>query len=308
MKLAVIGLGKMGSRIASKLLLERHEVLVWNRSQAPVREFELRFKNYELKIAREIEDLVSKLSKPRIIWLMLPAGSATEEVLEEVSKFVEKGDIVIDGANSYYKDTEKRYQGFKKKGIKFLGIGVSGGIIAQKAGFPMMAGGDKNAYEFIKPILDSLAKPNGGFEYFGEGGAGHFIKMVHNAIEYGIMQSIGEGFGLLDNSEYDLDLQKVAKLYQKGTLVCGFMMERTIEVLEKDPRLSKITGIIGKASEETIWAVEEARKNNLPIDVIRRSLEIRNESQTDLKIQKSFAARMVSALRNAFGGHPVSQP
>lgn len=307
MQLAVIGLGKMGSRIASKLLLERHEVLVWNRSQTPVRELELRFKNYELRIAREIEDLVSKLPKPRIIWLMLPAGSATEEVLEEVSRFVEKGDIVIDGANSYYKDTEKRYQDFKKKGIKFLGIGVSGGIVAEKSGCPMMVGGDKNAYEFIKPILDSLAKPNGGFEYFGEGGAGHFIKMVHNAIEYGIMQSIGEGFGVLEKSPYDLDLVKVAKLYQKGSLVSGFMMERTIEVLEKDPGLSKITGVIGKASGETIWAVEEAKKNNLPIDVIQKSLEIRNESQTDLKIQKSFAARMVSALRNAFGGHPVSQ-
>ncbi len=323
MSIGVVGLGKMGSRIAAKLLADGHELVVWNRSEAPIEELKSKIQNHKFQIAKTIEDLINKLEKPRVIWLMLPAhstdsasslqagsgraGSATEEVLEEVSRFIEKGDTVIDGGNSYYKDTEKRYQDFKKKGIKFLGIGVSGGIIAEKEGYPMMVGGDKNAYEFIKPILDALAKPNGGFEYFGEGGAGHFIKMVHNAIEYGTMQSIGEGFGVLEKSPYDLDLVKVAKLYQKGTLVSGFMMERTIEVLEKDSRLSKITGIIGKASGETIWAVEEAKKNNLPIEIIQRSLEIRNKSQTNLKIQRSFAARMVSALRNAFGGHSVSQ-
>jgi len=295
MKIGFIGLGKMGSRMVHKLQKEGHEIVAWNRS------------DHELKNIDSIEKLVKSLEKPRVIWVMLPAGEVTEEALKEVSKFVEEGDIVIDGGNAFYKDTERHFEEFRKMKIRFLGIGVSGGIIASTEGYPMMAGGDKSAYENIKPILDSLSKPNGGYEYFGEGGAGHFVKMVHNGIEYGIMQSIGEGFGVLEKSPYKLDLKKVAQLYQKGTLVSGFMMERTIEVLEKDPELSQITGIIGKASGETIWTVDYAKENNLPLEIINRSLEIRNESEKDEKIQKSFAARMVAALRNAFGGHPIRQ-
>src|SRR3989344_3342237 len=295
MKLGFIGLGKMGSRMVAKLQKEGHEVVAWNRS------------DHELKNIDSIEKLVKSLEKPRVIWVMLPAGEVTEEALKEVSKFVEEGDIVIDGGNAFYKDTERHFEEFRKMKIRFLGIGVSGGIIASTEGYPMMAGGDKSAYENIKPILDSLSKPNGGYEYFGEGGAGHFVKMVHNGIEYGIMQSIGEGFGVLEKSPFKLNLSKVAKLWQKGTIVSGFMMERTIEVLEKDPELSQITGIIGKASGETIWTVDYAKENNLPLEIINRSLEIRNESEKDEKIQKSFAARMVAALRNAFGGHPIRQ-
>ena len=334
MKVGFIGLGKMGSRMAVKLLKEGHSLVVWNRSQQAVDE--LRIKNQEswkrekmhnskfmihdsmageLEVAKTIEGLVKKLKSPRIVWLMLPAhstgsgqaGSPTQEILDEVSKYIEKEDIVIDGGNSHFKDTEKRYRELKTKGIRFLGIGVSGGIIAEKQGYPMMVGGDVSAYQYITTILDSLAKPNGGYEYFGEGGAGHFIKMVHNAIEYGYMQAIGEGFGLLDSSDYNFDLKRIAEIYQKGTLISGFMMERTIEALGSDPKLEKITGFIGKASGETIWAVEEAEKKKLLFAIIKRSLTIRNQSGSDPKIQKSFAARMVSALRNAFGGHPVRQ-
>lgn len=295
MKIGFIGLGKMGARMVSKLRKEGHEIIAWNRSK------------HELKNVETIERLVKSLKSPRVVWAMVPAGEATEEILKEVSKFVEKGDIVVDGGNSHFKDTQTRFEQFQKRGIKFLGIGVSGGIIAAKEGYPMMVGGDKSAYDFIKPILDSLAKPRGGHEYFGTGGAGHFVKMIHNAIEYGIMQSIGEGFGLLEKSPYNLDLLKISKLYQKGTLISGFMMERAIEVLEKDPKLSQITGVIGKASGETIWAVDFAQKKDLLVEIINRSLEIRNESETDPRIQKSFAARMVAALRNAFGGHPIRQ-
>lgn len=313
MKLGFIGLGKMGSRMVMKLLDERHEVVVWNRTSTKVEEFKKKFelklqtskiKNAKnLKVADTIEDLVSSLDKPRVVWSMLPAGHPTQDILDEISKFVEKGDIVIDGGNSRFSDTDMVYDEFKTKGIRFLGIGVSGGLIAFEQGYPMMVGGDKSAYEYILPVLDSLAKPNGGHEYFGIGGAGHFVKMVHNAVEYGYMQSIGEGFGVLEKSHYNLDLKKVANLYRKGTLVSGFMMDRTGEVLQKDPRLEKIDGVIGKASGETIWTVEQAEKEKLPVDVIKRSLQIRNESETDKKIQKSFAARMVAGLRVAFGGH-----
>ncbi len=301
----------MGSRMVTKLLGEGHEVVVWNRTREKIENLKLEIRSLKLRGVLEVVDsvefLVEKLDKPRVVWSMLPAGEATEGILEEVGNYVDDNDIVIDGGNSKYSDTQRRYESFKNKGIKFLGIGVSGGIIAAKEGYPMMVGGDSEAYLGVKPLLDSLAKPNGGYEYFGEGGAGHFVKMIHNGIEYGIMQSIGEGFGILEKSPYDLDLLKVAKLYQKGTLVSGFMMERTVEVLKSDPKLSAIEGVIGKASGETIWALEEASRHGLPVDIIQRSLDIRDESETDKKIQKSFAARMVAALRNAFGGHEVKK-
>ncbi len=296
-----------------KLLKEGHEVVVWNRSSTATEELKLKVRSSKfkiaiknLKVAGTIENLVQNLQKPRIIWSMLPAGDATENILKEVSKFVEKGDMVIDGGNSNFKDTQRRYDEFKKKGIRFLGIGVSGGIIAEKEGYPMMVGGDKSAYQHIKPILDSLAKPNGGYDYFGIGGAGHFVKMVHNGIEYGMMQSIGEGFEVLQKSQYKLDLLKVAKIWQKGTIISGFLMDRTVEALKNDPKLSKVIGIVAESGEGR-WTVETAKEENVPVGIIESSLEYRRKSQTDKKIQNSFTAKLVAALRNAFGGHSVQQ-
>lgn len=290
MKLGFIGLGKMGSRMVGKLLEEGHEVAAWTRSESTI----------------TIEELIHGLEKPRVIWMMVPAGEATQEVLDEVSKFVEKDDVVIDGGNANYKDTEVRYQKLKNKNIKFLGIGVSGGVIAAKEGYPLIAGGDKSAYEFIKPILDSLANPHGGHEYFGTGGAGHFVKMVHNGIEYGVMQSLGEGFGVLDKAPYDLDLLKVARLYQKGTLLSGFMMDRTVDALKSDPKLDSIVGVIAESGEAR-WTVEQAKEENVSVEIIEASLAFRRRSQADENIQKSFAARMVAALRHAFGGHELKK-
>ncbi len=305
MKLGFIGLGKMGSRMALKLLKEGHDVTVWNRSPQPVEAL----KSYipDLKSAPTIEELVKSLEKPRVVWLMLPAGESTEGILSQVEKLVEKDDIVIDGGNSKFSDTDRHFENFKSQGVRFLGIGVSGGVVAEKTGYPLMAGGDRSAYDYITPILGSLAKSQGGHEYFGTGGAGHYVKMVHNAIEYGYMQSIGEGFGVMEKSSYDLDLLKVAKIYDSGSLISGFMMQRTIEALESDPHLDTFAGVIGSASGETIWTIEEAKKNNLLIDIIDRSQKIRTESETDGKIQNSFAAKMVAALRAAFGGHPVKK-
>lgn len=294
MKIGFIGLGKMGARMVQKLLSDDHEIIAWNRS------------NHELKNIETIEKLVKSLKSPRIVWLMLPAGEATENVLNEVSKLIQKGDIVIDGGNSNFKDTQRRYEEFKIKDIKFLGIGVSGGVIAFKNGYPLMVGGDKRGYDYIIPILDSLSKPNGGHEYFGEGGAGHFVKMVHNGMEYGIMQSLGEGFGVLEKSPYNLDLLKVAKLYQKGTLVSGFMLDRTVEVLSNPSILSSIEGKIAESGEAK-WTVEQAKESGVDVEIVERSLDFRRRSQTNKKIQKSFSARMVAALRNAFGGHEVKK-
>ncbi len=309
MKLGFIGLGKMGSGMAIKLLVEGHDVFVWNRSQEAISNFKFQISNFQssinLKIAKNIKDLVQQLDRTRVVWSMVPAGEATENILTEVAKFVEKGDIVVDGGNSHFKDTQRRFDSFEKKGIRFLGIGVSGGIIAAKEGYPMMVGGDRSAYEFIKPILNSLSKPNGGHEYFGEGGAGHFVKMLHNGIEYGIMQSLGEGFEVLEKAPYKLDLLKVAKLWQKGTLVSGFMLDRTVEALTNDPKLSKIVGVIAESGEAR-WTIDQAKEEGVKVEIIERSLVYRKRSQTDKKIQNSFTAKLVAALRNAFGGHKVT--
>lgn len=325
MKIGFIGLGKMGLRMTSKLLQEGHEIIVWNRSQQAVDE--LRIRNQEswkgkkmhnskfmihdsmagkLEVAKTIEMLIRKLKSPRIVWLMLPAGEATEAMLLEVSKFVEKDDIVIDGGNSNFKDTQRRYEELRTKNIKFLGIGVSGGVIAFQNGYPLMAGGDKSGYDYIVPILDSLSKPNGGHEYFGVGGAGHFVKMIHNGIEYGIMQSLGEGFEVLQKAQYKFDLLKVAKLYQKDTLISGFMLDRTVEALQNDPKLANIVGVITESGEAK-WTVEQAKEEKVDVEIIERSLEYRRRSQIDKRIQKSFTAKLVAALRNAFGGHPVKK-
>jgi 6-phosphogluconate dehydrogenase len=299
----------MGSRMAEKLLKEGHSLTVWNRSSEPREQLKEKFpKAKNLVVAENVRELVKSLPNPRVVLIMLPAGEVSENVLSDLAKLVDKQDIVIDAGNAYYQDTERHYQEFTKKGIRFLGIGFSGGIIALKDGYPQMVGGDKSAYEYIKPVLDSLAKPHGGHEYFGTGGAGHFVKMVHNGIEYPIMQAIGEGFGLLENSKYNIDLLKVAKLYQKGTLVSGFMMDRTVEALENDPGLSTIQGTIGSASpQEIIGVLDEGNKYNLPVESIQQARDFRVRSETDRHIQDSFAAKMVGALRIAFGGHPVKR-
>jgi len=308
MHIGIIGLGKMGSRMAEKLLTEGHTLTVWNRSPEPRTALQAKFTGSKnLIVAESIEALVESLPVPRVVLLMLPAGDVTEQNLAEVSKLVEKNDIVIDAGNSYYEDTERHYQDFSKKGIRFLGMGVSGGIIAVKEGYPQMVGGDKSAYEYITPVLDSLATPRGGHEYFGTGGAGHFVKMVHNGIEYPFMQALGEGFGVLKSSPYKLDLLKVAKLYQKGTLVSGFMLDRTVEALENDPSLDSIAGEIGSASGEAVWTVNEGKKHDIPVESIEQSIDFRIRSKTDKKVQDSFAAHMVAALRIAFGGHPVKK-
>jgi len=306
MKIGIAGLGKMGGRMAEKLVYEGEEVVVWNRTHEKAVDLANKLAgNQNISVANNIEELVKSLPAPRVVLTMLPAGEPTENLLNEVARLLEKDDILIDAGNSYFKDTERRAQVFEQMGIRYLGMGVSGGIIAGTEGYPQMVGGNKSAYDYVAPILDSLAKPNGGHEYFGPGGAGHFVKMVHNGIEYPIMQALGEGFGILAASEYNFDLLKIAKLYQKGTLVSGFMLDRAAEALENDPRLENIEGVIGSASQETIWTIEEAKKAGVPVESIEQAQQFRVRSETDSGVQNSFAAHMVGALRITFGGHPV---
>ncbi len=310
MKIGFIGLGKMGSRMAGKLANDGFEVHIWNRSKEAIEEFKrqnskVKIESEKLKVFETIEGLVRSLETPRVIWIMIP-HVAVEEVLTEVRKFVSAGDIVIDGGNSFYKDTERRFAEFEKSGVRFLGIGVSGGILAFEKGYPMMVGGSRSGYEAIKPILDSLSKPSGGHEYFGTGGAGHFVKMVHNGIEYGMMQSIGEGFEILEKSKYKFDLVKIVKLWQRGTIISGFLIDRIKDALEKDRKLSDSAGPIA-ASGEGEWTVNSADEEGVDVPIIEGSLEFREDSQSDPEIAESFTARVVNALRREFGGHEVKK-
>ncbi|HZQ29695.1 MAG TPA: decarboxylating 6-phosphogluconate dehydrogenase [Patescibacteria group bacterium] len=300
MKVGIVGLGKMGSRLARKLHKDKHQVIVWNRTKEDILELQ---KEVKVKSAQSLDELVQKLDKPRVIWIMVP-HKAFDEVISSIN--LEKNDILIDGGNSYYKDTEKRYKNFKNKGIRFLGIGVSGGVHGEENGYSLMVGGDKSAYEYAKPILETLSSPNGAYDYFGEGGAGHFVKMVHNGIEYGMMQSIGEGFEVLEKSKYKINPLKIAKVYQKGTIISGFLMDRTAEALTPDPKLKNVVGEIA-ATGEAEWTVEAAKEEGVKVEIIESSLNFRKKSKIDKEIKNSFTAKLVAALRNAFGGHEVKK-
>lgn len=310
MKIGYIGFGKMGKRMVEKLLRDGHTVVGWNRTEEVISNFKFQISKFNWSerfiISGTIEELVKQLHAPRVIWLMLPAGEATQSALDEVSKYLESGDIVIDGGNAFYKDTERRGKALSAQRIAYLGIGVSGGIKASEKGYPLMVGGDKEAFETIKPLLESLKKPYGGYEYFGTGGAGHFVKMVHNGIEYGMMQAIGEGFGVLEKSPYVLDLPKVARLWQKNTIVTSFLMECAKDALEGDPALSDLDGVID-ATGEAEWTVNQAKEEGVFAENIEQSLDFRRRSQTDRAVSQSFAARLVAALRREFGGHTVKK-
>ncbi len=312
MKIGFVGLGKMGSRMVTRLFSDGHQVVVWNRSPGPAQELleeSIRLREAQpiegqVTVAKSLTELADELPSPRVIWMMLPAGEPTELTTGATADLLTAGDVLIDGGNANYRDTERRFRLLAERGIRFLGIGVSGGIIAEKQGYPLMAGGDRSAYDHVEPILNSLSKPFGGHQYFGDGGAGHFVKMVHNGIEYGIMQSLGEGFEVLEKAPYRLNLVEVARLYQKGTLVSGFMLDRAAEVLERDPSLAGVRGFIAESGEAR-WMIDQASEERVDVDIIRRSLEYRKLSQTDQRIQASFTAKLVAALRNAFGGHDV---
>ena len=304
MQLVFLGLGKMGYRMAEKLARDGHDLIVWNRTQEVAETFKT--ENGNAEIASSVEEAIGKMDGQKIVWLMLPAGEATDQIVTEVQRHIGAEDILVDGGNSFYKDTERRYLDLTAKGIKFLGIGVSGGIVAEKEGYPMMVGGDESAYETIIPLLDSLAKPRGGHEYFGIGGAGHFVKMVHNGIEYGMMQAIGEGFGVLEKAPYKFDLLKVAKLWQHGTIVDSFLNDRAKDALEKDGKLSDIIGEID-ATGEGEWTINQAKEEGVPVENIEQSLDFRRRSKIDPAIRDSFAAKMVAALRREFGGHAVKK-
>ncbi len=291
-----------------KLLEGEHEVVAWNRSKDVLDGVKLAkgqyIENQKLKIAYGFESLRDKLLKPRIFWLMLPSGETTEFVISEIEDIAEPGDIVIDGANSNFKDSQRHFEELEKKSIKFLDIGVSGGIHGVKDGFCLMVGGNKDVYDYVKPALDSLVKPEGGHNYFGTAGAGHFVKMVHNGIEYGMMQALAEGFGVLEKSPYSLNLIDVGAIWQRGSIIRSFLLDMAVNAFVTEPDFVGIEGYID-ATGEGKWTVEQAEKEHVPVDAIKKAYEFRMRSQYDKAVQDTLAAKLVAALRKQFGGHEL---
>ena len=295
MKLGIVGLGKMGLNLALNLHEQNVSVFGYDVSE----EARQKATEQNLPVRHSLDELLQSLGEEKIVLLSTPAGDITNSLVEILVKKLNAGDIIIDSGNSYYKDSLKNYELAKEKGIEFLDCGTSGGIEGARNGACLMIGGNKEAFDRVEEIFKKLACEN-GYLYTGKPGSGHYLKMIHNGIEYGMMQAIGEGFDILNACEYDYDFEKVASVWNHGSVIRSWLMELVEKSFKEDPKLENIRGVIG-ASGEGKWTVEEALDLNIPIPVIASSLFVRNASQ----IEDSFSAKVVSSLRNQFGGHEV---
>jgi 6-phosphogluconate dehydrogenase len=298
MKLAFIGLGRMGMNMARRLIGGGHEVVAWNRSPEKVREIE-----GEGAIGAEsVADAVSALETPRVLWLMLPAGDATESHITILSGLLASGDIIVDGGNGFFKDDPRRAEFLSKSGIRYLDVGVSGGVWGLQNGYCIMSGGDRTAHDHILPILETLAAP-GGLLYCGPAGAGHFVKMVHNGIEYGMMAAYAEGFNIIKASEYgDIELSSVCDMWGRGSVIRSWLLELAADAFRDDPDLASIRGFVDDSGEGR-WMLQQAVESGVPAPVTAAALFQRFSSRMD----DAFADRVLAALRNRFGGHlPIS--
>jgi 6-phosphogluconate dehydrogenase len=298
MELAMIGLGKMGLNMATRLVGGGHRVIGYARSAESV--------NEAVKLgadgASSLEEVVSKLQAPRVIWLMIPAGKPTSDTIETLSKILSKGDIVIDGGNSNFKDTINHAELLEAKGIDFVDSGTSGGIWGLKEGYSLMIGGKPDVVEKLHPIFETLAPAaDKGWGHVGPHGAGHYVKMIHNGIEYGMMQAFAEGFSILKSKkEFGLDLAQISKIWQHGSVVRSWLLDLAVRALEVDPTLSDIKPWVADSGEGK-WTVFESIDLNVPAPVITLALQTRFASRDE----ENFTARMLAALRNQFGGHAV---
>ena len=297
MQIAIIGLGKMGGNMVKRLLDGAHKVVAYDRDPAAV---ERCVKDGAVG-ASSLKDIVAKMTAPRAVWVMVPAGKPTEDTIVELSNLMDKGDIVIDGGNSNFHDSQRRAAELEKKSLRFLDAGTSGGIWGLKVGYSLMVGGDKTAYETCLPALTTLA-PKDGLGYFGKAGAGHFCKMVHNGIEYAMMQSYAEGFELMKATDFGYDLRQVTKVWNHGSVVRSWLLELAEDAFNKDPELKDLKAWVDDSGEGR-WTVNEAVAHAVAVPTIAAALFARFVSRQD----NSFAMRVLSALRNEFGGHAVKK-
>ena len=298
MELAMMGLGKMGGNMAARLLRGGHRVVVHNRSPEPVRAAEAE----GAEGATTLDDVVARLSAPRVVWLMLPAGQVTEDALLLMAERLSAGDVLVDGGNSNYKDTMRRATLLAAKGIDLVDCGTSGGIWGLAEGYSLMVGGRPEAIAILRPALETLAPAaDRGWGHVGPPGAGHFVKMIHNGIEYGMMQAYAEGFEILRaKREFGLDLHQIAELWRHGSVVRSWLLDLTAAALAVDPELSDIRGWVADSGEGR-WTVAEAIDQDVPAPVITLALLMRFVSRQD----ERYAAKLLAAMRNQFGGHAV---
>jgi 6-phosphogluconate dehydrogenase len=295
MQLGFVGLGRMGGNMVHRLARGGHEVVAFNRSPGPVQEAV----RHGATGATSLQDLVDKVKPPRNIWLMLPAGGVTDEYLSQLMDLCQPGDLFVDGANSKWKDTKARAERTKARGFEFVDCGTSGGIWGLQVGYSIMAGGSPEAFARVESAVKTLA-PEGGYGLVGPNGAGHFVKMVHNGIEYGMMQAYAEGFEVLQRSEYPLDLRQVGTIWQHGSVVRSWLLDLAVSAFEKDPKLEQLEGWVDDSGEGR-WTIEAAIDEDVPAPVITMSLLSRFYSRD----RNSFSWRVLAALRNEFGGHAV---
>jgi 6-phosphogluconate dehydrogenase len=300
MEIAMIGLGKMGANMTTRLLRGGHRVVVFDLNEDPIREAE----GEGAEGARTLDEVVAKLSTPRAVWVMVPAGNPTESTIDTLAEQLSPGDIIIDGGNSNYKDSQRRAAALKEKELHFVDVGTSGGVWGLAEGYSMMIGGEKQAVERLGPIFETLApEADLGWGHVGPAGAGHFVKMVHNGIEYGLMEAYAEGFELMDHkTEMNLDLPQIAEIWRYGSVIRSWLLDLIAAALKENPDLKDIAAYVPDSGEGR-WTVAEAIDLNCSIPVISMALQRRFRSREEAP----FGDKLLSAMRNQFGGHMVKK-
>ena len=296
MQVGLIGLGKMGFNLGQNLLDHNHSVVAYDLNSTAVQEMN----RLGAKATSNLGELVSSLETPRVLWIMVP-HTVVDSVLSELKPLLDEGDIIIEAGNSHYKESIRRYEELKEDGIRYMDAGTSGGMEGARQGACYMIGGDQEAWEVVEPLFHDTAVEN-GYLYAGKIGSGHFLKMIHNGIEYGMMAAIGEGFEVLEKSEFDFDYEKVAKVWNNGSVIRSWLMELTENAFSKDPKLEEIKGVM-HSSGEAKWTLETALDLQTATPVIALSLLSRYRSLDN----DTFNGKVVAALRNGFGGHAVEK-
>ncbi len=295
MELGFIGLGKMGMNMVTRLRRDQHRVVVYDRTADLVKQAEA----VGCVGSSSLSDLVGKLSSPKVVWIMVPSGAPTEDTVRAVATLLQSGDIIVDGGNTRFHDDVRRAAELKTRGIRYVDAGTSGGIWGLQVGYCLMVGGEPDAVRHLAPAFTTLA-PENGWAHVGAVGAGHYVKMVHNGIEYSMMQGYAEGFELMSKSEYKLDLARIADLWMHGSVVRSWLLELAAGALKEDQKLEKLKGYV-QDSGEGRWMIADAIEKDVPVPTLTTALFTRFRSRQE----ESFAEKMLAALRNAFGGHAV---